>query len=127
MKSSDKQIFDYFSPGLDLYPEKLLTTNDYETIEKIKKTMDITNILKFREEVECVKKMEKKFGPASTPTQKINSIKPRLSASVLMLKCCWPNNSDTTKTPMELPSWIEPSRNFPRHSPSARTTNNNRM
>lgn len=68
-----------------------------------------------------------KVGPGFYANAKINSIKPRLRASVLIAKCCWPNNRETTKTPMELPSCTEPRRSFPVHSPNASTTNNNRM
>jgi DHA2 family multidrug resistance protein-like MFS transporter len=42
---------------------------------------------------------------------------------LMALKCCCPNNKETTKTPMELPSCIEPRRNFPRQRPSAMSWN----
>ena len=71
--------------------------------------------------------MPKKFGPASIPTQKINSIKPIFSASVSNVKPALPNNKAVSRTPIELPSVILAKRILPILKPTARTTNSNKI
>ncbi|MNG32383.1 hypothetical protein D3C84_1183810 [compost metagenome] len=49
------------------------------------------------------RKTLKKWGPASMPTQKMNSIKPTFSVEVENWNPIWPNSRAVNSTPMVLP------------------------
>ncbi|STW40220.1 Uncharacterised protein [Klebsiella pneumoniae] len=72
-------------------------------------------------------KNRKKVGPGFYANAKNKQHKAEIKGIGVNREMLRPNNRETTKTPMELPSCTEPRRSFPKHSPNASTTNNNRM